>query len=61
VTATGADLKGALERAYAAVDKIHFEGMHFRRDIGAKGLKRVVKNSARKAKTPQPAPDAPKP
>ena len=61
VTATGADLKGALERAYAAVGKIRFEGMHFRRDIGAKGLKRVIKNPARKEKAPRPAPDAPKP
>jgi phosphoribosylamine--glycine ligase len=61
VTATGTDLKGALDRAYTAVEKIRFEGMHYRRDIGAKGLKRTVKNSARKAKVPQPAPDAPKP
>jgi len=61
VTATGTDLKGALDRAYAAVEKIRFEGMHYRRDIGAKGLKRTVKNPARKAKAPQPAPDAPKP
>jgi phosphoribosylamine--glycine ligase len=34
VTATGPDLQVALERAYAAVDQIHFENMHFRRDIG---------------------------
>lgn len=25
----------AIERVYAAVEKIHFEGMHYRRDIGA--------------------------
>jgi phosphoribosylamine-glycine ligase len=25
---------------YAAVEKIHFEGMYFRRDIGQKGLNR---------------------
>jgi phosphoribosylamine-glycine ligase len=25
---------------YAAVEKIHFEGMHYRRDIASKGLKR---------------------
>ena len=39
VTATDGDLASAIRRAYAAVDKIHFDGMHCRRDIGAKGLK----------------------
>jgi phosphoribosylamine--glycine ligase len=38
VTATAEDLPSAIERAYAAVDKIRFEGMQYRRDIGAKGL-----------------------
>ncbi len=38
VSAVGTTLKGALDRAYEAVGKIHFEGMHFRRDIGAKAL-----------------------
>ncbi|OGG51967.1 phosphoribosylamine--glycine ligase [Candidatus Kaiserbacteria bacterium RIFCSPHIGHO2_02_FULL_54_11b] len=38
VSAIGGTLKQALDRAYAAVDKIHFEGMHFRRDIGARSL-----------------------
>ena len=38
VSAIGGTLKQALDRAYAAVAKIHFEGMHFRRDIGAKSL-----------------------
>lgn len=38
VTALGHDLKEALARAYAAVDKIHFEGAQFRRDIAAKAL-----------------------
>ena len=38
VSAVGGSLKEALKRAYEAVDKIHFEGMHFRRDIGAKAL-----------------------
>ncbi|MCJ7501575.1 MAG: hypothetical protein MUP80_00750, partial [Acidobacteriia bacterium] len=41
VTAIGEDLPAAIERAYAAVGKIHFEGMHYRRDIGAKGLRRL--------------------
>jgi phosphoribosylamine--glycine ligase len=34
VGASGPDVAGAAERAYAAVDKIHFDGMHYRRDIG---------------------------
>ncbi|MFQ5663768.1 MAG: phosphoribosylamine--glycine ligase [Terriglobia bacterium] len=41
VTACGADLRAAVERAYAAVEKIHFEGMYFRRDIGARGLAKL--------------------
>lgn len=36
VSATGGTLKQALDRAYEAVGKIHFEGMYFRHDIGAK-------------------------
>jgi phosphoribosylamine---glycine ligase len=40
VTAAGEDLASAIENAYAAVAKIHFDGMHYRRDIGRKGLKR---------------------
>lgn len=39
VTALGDNLSQARERAYAAVDKIHFDGAVYRRDIGAKGLK----------------------
>jgi phosphoribosylamine--glycine ligase len=38
VTALGKDLKGAQSAAYAAVDKIRFDGAHFRRDIAAKAL-----------------------
>ncbi|MGE5892464.1 MAG: phosphoribosylamine--glycine ligase, partial [bacterium] len=33
VTATGATLKDAKQRAYEAIKNIHFEGMHFRTDI----------------------------
>lgn len=40
VTASGTDLQIAISKTYAAVDKIHFDGMHYRRDIGRKGLKR---------------------
>ncbi len=38
VTAVGNDLHQAVERAYEAIGRIHFEGMHYRRDIGAKAL-----------------------
>jgi phosphoribosylamine--glycine ligase len=34
VSATGGDLDAALRRAYAAVEDIEFEGMHYRHDIG---------------------------
>jgi len=38
VTAWDADLPRAIERAYAAVGRIHWPGAMYRRDIGAKGL-----------------------
>jgi phosphoribosylamine--glycine ligase len=38
VAARGADIEEALQRAYAAVEKIHFDGMQFRRDIGRRAL-----------------------
>ncbi|NBV21806.1 MAG: phosphoribosylamine--glycine ligase [Proteobacteria bacterium] len=38
VTALGKDLRTAQTAAYAAVEKIHFEGAQFRRDIAAKAL-----------------------
>lgn len=38
VTATGSTLQDALETAYRAIDFISFEGMQYRRDIGAKSL-----------------------
>ena len=44
VTASGPDLAAAQRNTYAAVEKIHFEGMHYRRDIGSKGLKRYNAN-----------------
>ncbi len=40
VTASGQGLESAIARAYEATSKIRFDGMHYRRDIGAKGLKR---------------------
>lgn len=38
VTSRGRDLPQAIARAYEAVGKISFEGMHFRRDIAARPL-----------------------
>jgi len=38
VTAVGKDLRAAQAAAYAAVEKIHFEGAQFRRDIAAKAM-----------------------
>jgi phosphoribosylamine--glycine ligase len=41
VTATGATLPQALNRAYAVVAQIDFKGAQYRRDIGASALKRL--------------------
>ena len=38
VTARAPELRGARDRAYDAISKIHFEGMHYRRDIGHRAL-----------------------
>ena len=38
VVASGSDYRSAIDRAYEAVGKISFEGMHYRKDIGAKAL-----------------------
>lgn len=40
VTAAGDTLQAAIDAAYAAASKIQFAGMHYRKDIGQKGLKR---------------------
>ena len=40
VTARGRDLQETIMRVYEGVNLIRFEGMHYRRDIGVKGLKR---------------------
>jgi len=39
VTAVDQDLSSAIMAAYEGVNKINFDGMQYRRDIGAKGLK----------------------
>ena len=38
VTATGRDLETALQKAYAAVEEIHFDGAFYRKDIGQRAL-----------------------
>ncbi len=40
VTALGRDIREARQRVYDAINNIHFDGMHFRRDIAFKALKR---------------------
>jgi phosphoribosylamine--glycine ligase len=35
VTATATTIEAALASAYEAASRIHFEGMHYRKDIGA--------------------------
>ena len=42
VTAVGATLRDALDRAYEAVRLIHFKGMQYRCDIGAKALATII-------------------
>jgi phosphoribosylamine--glycine ligase len=40
VTARGPDLREAIRNAYAGVKKIHFDKMHYRNDIGRRGIER---------------------
>jgi phosphoribosylamine--glycine ligase len=39
VTAVGSTLEEAVSRAYERVERIHFDGMHYRRDIGRTGVR----------------------
>lgn len=41
ITALGANLDAAIERAYEAVTRVSFEGVQYRRDIGQKALARL--------------------
>lgn len=43
VTALGSGLKEALDRSYSAVEKIGFDGAHYRKDIGQRALKALEK------------------
>ncbi|WP_031515484.1 phosphoribosylamine--glycine ligase [Desulfofalx alkaliphila] len=38
VTAVGQDLPGAIDKAYQGVERIKFNGAHYRKDIGSKAL-----------------------
>jgi phosphoribosylamine--glycine ligase len=38
VTATAPELAQAVQRAYEAVGRIRFDGLHYRRDVGRKGV-----------------------
>ncbi|MBI4822697.1 MAG: phosphoribosylamine--glycine ligase [Nitrospirae bacterium] len=42
VTAEGKDIPDAREKAYSAIEKIHFNGMHFRKDIAQRALERTA-------------------
>ena len=42
VTALADDLRGSIDRAYEAVDRIRFDNRYFRGDIGEKGLRRIA-------------------
>jgi phosphoribosylamine--glycine ligase len=46
VTASGATLGSAIDHAYRGVHKIAFDGMHYRSDIGRKGLRRSTPPAA---------------
>jgi phosphoribosylamine--glycine ligase len=47
VTAVGDTIRAARDRAYEACGRIHFEGMHYRRDIAARALAREGAGSSR--------------
>ncbi len=40
VVGTDSDLRGAVSRAYGALEQIEFAGMYYRRDIGGRGLRK---------------------
>jgi phosphoribosylamine--glycine ligase len=46
VTASGADLPAAIAAAYEGVRHVQFDGMHYRRDIGKKGLAKSHRDRA---------------
>jgi len=51
VTAIAEDLPSAIQRAYAGVGKLQFEGMHYRTDIGANALREIPKSTPPKRRS----------
>jgi phosphoribosylamine--glycine ligase len=45
VTAAGSDIADAIRNVYAAVEKIAFDGMQYRRDIGKKAMERIANST----------------
>lgn len=43
VVSFGSDIKQAIQNTYNAVSRVYFRGMHYRKDIGSKGIKNEVK------------------
>lgn len=43
VTAIGKDIKSAKQKAYEAIQRIHFDGMHYRKDIADRAIKEISK------------------
>ena len=41
VTALGKTIAEAQQRAYEAMEQIHFDGMHYRKDIGHQAIKQT--------------------
>jgi phosphoribosylamine--glycine ligase len=45
VTSLGKDIKSAKLNAYKAIEKIKFDGMQYRKDIGDKAIKKVPRDT----------------
>lgn len=45
VTALGKDILEARDKVYSAIEKVHFDGMHYRKDIALRAISRVKKKS----------------
>ncbi len=56
VTALGIDITTARDNAYKAIKKIHFDGMHYRKDIANKAIKREsgVKSQESRVRSQEP-------
>ena len=39
ITATGKDIRTAIDKVYKNIDKVYFEGVYYRKDVGKKALK----------------------